>query len=243
MTEEANSNSYLLSNSSSSKKQTINRYSDGDFKERKYSKLTMNYDKILEHLGELGPWQLFNVALLWLPPIASGVFTLTWSFTGESQAFIKQLRISMDFILIPGLEPSKGFRCFVPSCDNAQPEYCSVPPAWIHPTDDNGDWDYCHQFPLKEGLENSSMPCGDPNNFNTTKSFSLDQCSKIVYNDFEFESTVITQNNLVCGEQYKVSTIIVLNIQLLSVLSLTYQVGLVGSLYMEGMFFGSFIFG
>ena len=32
----------------------------------------LDYEKILEHLGELGPWQLFHIGMLWLPLIASG---------------------------------------------------------------------------------------------------------------------------------------------------------------------------
>ena len=41
----------------------------------------MNYDLILEHLGETGPWQLLHLSLLWLPPMAGGMFVLMTSFT------------------------------------------------------------------------------------------------------------------------------------------------------------------
>lgn len=47
----------------------------------------MNYDDILEELGELGPWQILNLALLWLPAMASGMFVLTYSFTGKYWIF------------------------------------------------------------------------------------------------------------------------------------------------------------
>ena len=50
----------------------------------------MNYDSILEELGEFGPWQLVPVVLLWFPSIASGIFVITYSFTGK-QAFAKSL--------------------------------------------------------------------------------------------------------------------------------------------------------
>ena len=43
----------------------------------------MNYDQILEEIGEFGPWQILPVILLWLPSIAAGVFVLTFSFTGK----------------------------------------------------------------------------------------------------------------------------------------------------------------
>ena len=43
----------------------------------------MNYDDILEELGEMGRWQLLHLSLLWLPAMAGGIFVLTYSFTGE----------------------------------------------------------------------------------------------------------------------------------------------------------------
>ncbi len=67
MAEGSNSNTYLLSNSIF--KKHIGRYTDGDIKEDKYSKSSMDYEKILEHLGELGAWQLFHIGMLWLPLI------------------------------------------------------------------------------------------------------------------------------------------------------------------------------
>ena len=47
----------------------------------------MNYDDILEELGELGTWQILNMLLLWLPSTACGIFVLTYSFTGNFDAF------------------------------------------------------------------------------------------------------------------------------------------------------------
>ena len=44
--------------------------------------LKMNYDDILQELGELGLWQIIHLSLLWLPSAASGIFVLTYSFTG-----------------------------------------------------------------------------------------------------------------------------------------------------------------
>jgi hypothetical protein len=43
----------------------------------------MNYDRILEDLGEFGPWQLFAITLLIFPAMAGGIFVLTYSFTGN----------------------------------------------------------------------------------------------------------------------------------------------------------------
>ena len=45
----------------------------------------------------------------------------------------------------------------------------------------------------------------------------------ILYQDFEFVSSFVTDNNLVCEDQYKVA--------------------LIGTIYMAGFFFGSFFWG
>ena len=46
---------------------------------------------------------------------------------------------------------------------------------------------------------------------------------RFLYDDFEFDSSFVTDNNLVCDQQYKVA--------------------LVGTIYMCGLFLGSFLFG
>ena len=47
--------------------------------------------------------------------------------------------------------------------------------------------------------------------------------SSVLYQDFEFDSSFVTDNNLVCKDQYKVA--------------------LVGTIYMAGLFCGSIIWG
>ena len=42
----------------------------------------MNYDDILEELGELGPWQILHLLLLWIPAAAGGMWVLTYTFAG-----------------------------------------------------------------------------------------------------------------------------------------------------------------
>jgi hypothetical protein len=55
----------------------------------------MQYDLILEEIGELGPWQLVPVVLLWLPAMASGIFVLTYSFTGKSWLKSENLNLGL----------------------------------------------------------------------------------------------------------------------------------------------------
>ncbi len=43
----------------------------------------MDYDEILEHLGEAGPWNWMNQGLCWIPPFIAGVMVLVYSFTGK----------------------------------------------------------------------------------------------------------------------------------------------------------------
>ena len=50
--------------------------------EHYYTYTKMNYDDILEELGELGPWQFLHCLLLWLPSVASGICVLIYSFSG-----------------------------------------------------------------------------------------------------------------------------------------------------------------
>ena len=48
-------------------------------------------------------------------------------------------------------------------------------------------------------------------------------CSKIIYDEFDMDSTFVTSLDLICDKQY--------------------MVALIASIYMAGNFFGSFIFG
>lgn len=87
---------------------------------------------------------------------------------------------------------------------------------------DEGVIDYCQPFQYIGGED---APCRwSPESFNTSNSmnFDPDQCQNILY-DSPMESTFVTDLNLICSDQFLVA--------------------LVGSIYMSGLFFGSFIFG
>ena len=58
----------------------------------------MNYDDILVELGELGKWQLLVMALVWLVGIASGIVTMTYSFTGKFEGLVDDFQdLGKDF--------------------------------------------------------------------------------------------------------------------------------------------------
>merc|ERR1712141_480055 len=87
----------------------------------------MNYDDILEELGELGPWQILHIVLLWLPAAAAGIFVLTFSFSG--------------------LEP-KGFRCPISQCEDPNnTTYSAIDEDWLFPKySDTYDYEYCNPY-------------------------------------------------------------------------------------------------
>ena len=79
--------SYLKTNNKYESKQ-YNTIENLSYQKRTSSySYTMNYDDILEELGELGPWQILNLLLLWLPSVAGGMWVLTYSFAGNTQCF------------------------------------------------------------------------------------------------------------------------------------------------------------
>ena len=57
----------------------------------------LDYDKLVEEIGEFGIFQKIACLLLWFPAAAGGIHVLMYSFTG--------------------LEPSK-FRCEIPGCNS-----------------------------------------------------------------------------------------------------------------------------
>lgn len=123
------------------------------------------------------------IALLWLPAIGAGIIVLLWSFTG--------------------LEPYQ-FRCALPDCDSASsqfqdigldayfkdplyPNFCQRP-ILNHSLFVNGSRYWCENLPVV-GYEK----CG-----------AQDQ---IIYGQFEYQSTLVTDLNLVCKDQFKVALV------------------------------------
>ena len=51
----------------------------------KTNRVTMDYDKIIEHIGETSKWNLINLGLLWLPPTMAGLLVLQNSFSGPAK--------------------------------------------------------------------------------------------------------------------------------------------------------------
>lgn len=166
----------------------------------------MDWDDILEHVGETGPWNILMFALLWLPPMFAGVCVLQFSFTG--------------------LEPTGGFRCAIKPCDTDNSSFYDFDDSiFARSIDVNGNEviDYCNMYPV----DANSVAEGNC----SLDNFILDsdtyvQChpnQQVFWSDFEFKSNVVTEQNLICEDQFKVA--------------------LVGSIYMCGLLASSFVSG
>ena len=146
----------------------------------------MNFDTILIHLGEFGPWQRRNNLLLWLPLIGSGV-----------NVMVAALAV---------MAPRHGYRCRN-SCDVTGDFTWQVPghaPGDIFPSlDVNSSFyspdspDYCQHY--------MAIPAGDGGDSCTFNRSHIIHCragDDFAYEHFEMERTVATDNNLVCGRYF-----------------------------------------
>ena len=163
----------------------------------------MDFDKILISLGEFGTWQRRNNLLLWLPLIGSGMNVLIASFSVMAPRYGFRCRTECDgpefSWEVPGLSPEEMF----PSLDRNSSEYDPDSP------------NYCRHY--------KAVPQGDSCYFNTSHVVQCHEGDDFVYQPFEMESTVATENNLVCGQYFW--TIII------------------DELFMLGLFLGSTFFG
>ena len=73
----------------------------------------MDYDKILEQIGEFGPWQKTNSILLWFPAIISGMNVIVSSFS---------------------VLPPVAFRCNIPQCDGDDFQFDDYDPEDLFPS-------------------------------------------------------------------------------------------------------------
>ena len=164
----------------------------------------MNFDKILTQLGEFGPWQRRNNLLLWVSSCGAGINTLIAAFAV--------------------LGPRNGYRCRN-GCDGDMFDWKMT------------DHDLADVFPSFDNTSASYNPdhpdyCKYYRSINTSQSCNFDHSPPVLkcksgddfaYEAFEMESTVATENNLVCEDYFW--TIIV------------------DEFYMLGLFIGSLVFG
>ena len=123
-------------------------------------------------------------------------------------------------IILLGLQPTKGFRCKIPDCDGDSFKFDDFPEDFF-PKDD-GDPDYCKFY--HPSRDDPSLPGNCSNErFSKDEIIECGSHGEYAYNAFEFEETLVTKWNLVCGQSFKVSLVI--------------------SMYMLGLMIGSLLCG
>ena len=176
------------------------------------STIVTNYDQILVHIGDIGWWQIMIVGLLCFPSIAGGILVLLTNFTA--------------------LEP-ESFRCAISECDGPMAIYSdleldeeSMKNNCVKPVISRSKYDLFSNISnlLSAEQKQSFSNCSEITrlDINETESCdAIDPSQNILYQPFQYETTIVTEFNLVCDKQYKVA--------------------LCGTFYMIGLWFGALL--
>ena len=200
----------------------------------------LTYDDVLPYIGDIGVWQVTTVILLGVLAADGGILVLLQNFTAlEPNSF----RCSIgscdgvnasfeDLQLIPTIKNSR---------DNESDRF-DESLSWTNIQENDIFSDYtnilstnkqmCYKpvilpkndslFPLLLSERNCSFLTQDFIT-GTEKCNFLDPNERLLYEPYEYESTIVTEFKLVCDEQYKIA--------------------LSGTFYMIGLLIGSFIGG
>jgi len=147
-----------------------------------------NYDDILEHIGQMGPSQLCVCLLLFIPCVMPGIAVMTSTFTGA----------------IPQYE------CALKDCENVTGD------VWTLFGNSTGVKDTCHRF--SANLTDDDQRCRPHYIDDVVDPTLLEPCDSWIYSTDMFETTIISEFDLTCDNEWKVT--------------------LASSVYMIGMFVG-----
>jgi len=173
----------------------------------------LNYDEVLDYIGQFGPFQRRIFFWLWLVSAAGGVAVMVFAFTGLEPNYRCR---------VPECEGINASYYGPPSCDISNPDCDSSPrlPAWygVGTISQN---DRCRRRVPVPGLGKEEA-CSESG---TQLDSSEEECG---YDELVFDRTVMTHTlieeyQLLCGR---------------SGLRTIYN-----SIYMLGLLFGSYIFG
>ena len=148
----------------------------------------MNFDKVLDDLGEFGRWQKINIALLWFPIMMAGSLVLLGSFTL--------------------LEPDE-YRCKIKGCDKNNFQFDDFEERWAREelfpcyNNSNNDNDQCSgedEFCLFLKPVVSNGKC--LSNL-TNERVYCNSTSEFAFRKFGMEKTVTSEFNMFCDEILK----------------------------------------
>ena len=115
---------------------------------------------------------------------------------------------------IVGFKP-ENYRCEIPECDGANPKFKFyveqfVPESSIQGIfvqESNGEVNYCKTYPLLSSLAtNHEFRKCTLSHFNISAD-PIDcnaKITKVIYDEFPMDTTIVTDFNLFCNEEYKV---------------------------------------
>ena len=140
----------------------------------------MDYDKILEKIGEFGRWQKKSFLLLSIPAFVGGMVVLTTAFT---------------------VQMPKEFICY-DACENydASVKFRSILDTKVIAVEEDNEIDksvFCDKVPFER---NSNDSCA----INYAKSDGVcDRESEYFFDDFTMKTSVVTDNKILCMESIK----------------------------------------
>ena len=101
-----------------------------------------------------------------------------------------------------GLQPTKGFRCKIPNCDEDNFQFSDFPEELF--TKRNNEPYYCTFY--KPGHNDTTGDCS--HQIFTEEEIDCPSSAEYVYAPFEFDETLVTKWNLVCGQSAKVAMVL-----------------------------------
>lgn len=140
--------------------------------------MTIDYDVILQEIGECGPWQIRLFLLLWIPSATSAIAVFMFEFI----AF------------------TANHRCVVAGCDDEASQYDSIGQFnFSTPWDgDTGQWSQCKTY----RRNNNHSSCQEQD-FSWNKT---DSCSEWIFSHDLFKSTAVEDLGMVCNNELKKNT-------------------------------------
>ena len=130
----------------------------------------------------------------------------------------------------------KKYRCRIPECDGVDFNFDDFSPA-LFPLKDDGSLDYCSYYqPL---LNISNELCSSV--FDKSRVISCPQDSQFAFESFEFEETLVTELNSVCGKVWLENTkdikpISIIQQPTINIVQCSYIIGLLVGSSMSGLF-------